>query len=1295
MKIPLMLLAGAALTGTLAAQVPLASNRNVTVSEAGPAATGNVLAQPPTIQAYDFDLVGNDGASLDGWIDTLGVSGPSGVVFSSAGANDGGRGTGGFFNSGGNQDAAHPSGVMTSPPFKLQTGLSIGFQLAGGEGTANLPANLAAVPAGSTTTGFQGMALRRLANNSYVLHARRAGNNNGYQSTGWSIAQLKTINTTYPGELFVIDWIDYYHGGWGFGMVDNVAYRSGVAPGNVPLLSPPSLILGANGYGGTLEGTLDDGFAYNPLSPASPLPNLAFGTGTGFHNASGNGPAVLIYDLSPPVLDGPSNQLAVDLYGRNSNQDRDNNVEVAFLDAGGNVLGQATGLAIPDGATPHLRVSSNGIVPDGSTVAKIRVTGNDSDASPEATNNFTLMELRVAGLQAAYSGAPAVVTAVNGNPASVGQAVALPSGALLTLNANGDFTYNPNGAFNPGGAPAADSFGFTINIPGGNASSATVAVSIVDDDAPVYVDDDWSALAPGTPIADADAGTAGNQAATYGTNAFATIQAGLVAANLGAAVTLNAGNYNEIISLFDGKSLVVTGPDAAQTATLAALSAPAGTKVEVRGGSTLNLGRGAIGGLLTGSGNFTKSTAGTLTLESASTLAGTVTLDGGTVVLAGPGTPGTGPLLVNSASTLRAATTATLAGTLGGTAPLTKSGAGNLILGGSASGYTGTLTVAAGGLGIPAGITVGGSVAVNDGAGIGGEGSITGNLALGTPLGTGAILQVDQGTAGTLTAGTLTLNGVTSVTEASNTGVAIPMIAYLTPPLVDQSGAASLGRAFIPAAGGRSSVTDTAQTLAITLSVPETPVFTSVTSNNWQIGGPEANWSSTDTFFVNGDRVTFNDSVIATSGGLFGGTVTVVGNPAPGSMTFNNSVAQNYTLTGGSIGGTGGLVKNNDGLLSLLSPNTFSGGTVINGGEIFLQAGNSTRPTGAGTLTINAGGILTCGTGGTGHNQFGNHGGNNLIPIVINGGLWNPSEYNHLNSLTMTGGTVSLALSNGGDGLDLRFSGGLDPTITTLAHPGTAVIAAKATLGSPTRVNVGDGTAAVDLAYSGNIIGASSLEKLGDGFLFLSGTNTYGGTTTVTAGKLAIEDLSAIPADLTKVTVAAGAGFGGIAGPANLTDAQINAIAADVNWHAGGTSVLILDTNGATVDVGSNLAGLGFRLLAIGGGTLNLSGNVTGLVINTEGGTTVTTVPGGASNIAITGISHGAGTTPGTRKATIAFTANGVVDIYASDDLVNWGAPLATGVAAAATPFVEDNITPGKTRRFYVIVSAGTPYPAP
>ena len=46
---------------------------------------------------------------------------------------------------------------------------------------------------------------------------------------------------------------------------------------------------------------------------------------------------------------------------------------------------------------------------------------------------------------------PLQVTAVNGNALNVGTTITLASGALLTLNANGTFSYDPNGAFD---APA-------------------------------------------------------------------------------------------------------------------------------------------------------------------------------------------------------------------------------------------------------------------------------------------------------------------------------------------------------------------------------------------------------------------------------------------------------------------------------------------------------------------------------------------------------------------------------------------------------------------------------------------------------------------------------------------------------------------------------------------------------------------------------------------------------------------------------------------------------------------------
>ncbi len=87
------------------------------------------------------------------------------------------------------------------------------------------------------------------------------------------------------------------------------------------------------------------------------------------------------------------------------------------------------------------------------------------------------------------------VSAVNGNAANVGNQITLLSGALLTLNANGTFAYNPNAQFESlaVGATANDSFTYTITD-GSLTSTATVNLTINGvNDAPVAGDDSASA----------------------------------------------------------------------------------------------------------------------------------------------------------------------------------------------------------------------------------------------------------------------------------------------------------------------------------------------------------------------------------------------------------------------------------------------------------------------------------------------------------------------------------------------------------------------------------------------------------------------------------------------------------------------------------------------------------------------------------------------------------------------------------------------------------------------------------
>jgi large repetitive protein len=93
------------------------------------------------------------------------------------------------------------------------------------------------------------------------------------------------------------------------------------------------------------------------------------------------------------------------------------------------------------------------------------------------------------------------VTAVNGNPGVVGQPVTLPSGAILTLHADGSYAYDPNGAFLSLGAGTTGTDTFTYVISDGNGGTATATVTLTilgQNDAPVVIDP----ANPGVPPAD-------------------------------------------------------------------------------------------------------------------------------------------------------------------------------------------------------------------------------------------------------------------------------------------------------------------------------------------------------------------------------------------------------------------------------------------------------------------------------------------------------------------------------------------------------------------------------------------------------------------------------------------------------------------------------------------------------------------------------------------------------------------------------------------------------------------------
>jgi VCBS repeat-containing protein len=85
------------------------------------------------------------------------------------------------------------------------------------------------------------------------------------------------------------------------------------------------------------------------------------------------------------------------------------------------------------------------------------------------------------------------ITEVNGQAAAVGVKILLPSGAYLTLNANGTFQYLTNGAFNAlaGAASGAQNLTatdtFTYTVVGGATATVTITVNGVDGQGDVLV----------------------------------------------------------------------------------------------------------------------------------------------------------------------------------------------------------------------------------------------------------------------------------------------------------------------------------------------------------------------------------------------------------------------------------------------------------------------------------------------------------------------------------------------------------------------------------------------------------------------------------------------------------------------------------------------------------------------------------------------------------------------------------------------------------------------------------------
>ena len=581
-----------------------------------------------------------------------------------------------------------------------------------------------------------------------------------------------------------------------------------------------------------------------------------------------------------------------------------------------------------------------------------------------------------------------------------------------------------------------------------------------------------------------------------------------------------------------------------------------------------------VGGLI----SFVKNGSYQLALGAANTYTGTNTINGGTLLITNVGTLGNtaNPLFLNAGTlnlggSAQTVSTVTIAsgtitnGTLTGTSFDVQSASISAVLDGGGAVLKKTTSAT---LTLSAVNTYSGATTVSGGKVIG----VTGGSANGSPFTfapgagvatTNAVKVLTSGgqwSCATLT--NTTANGGTVYAEFDYGTVSGPSTS-VSPILVNGDGDVS-GTLNIILKGGIGWVTGQVYPLlqisgnapaSIALNLISTPVgviggtlsydsgtkIISYTAGNaprgltwikgnglWDIN-TTTNWLDASlalTKFQQLDVPTFDDSVGA-------GNFSVTNNSAvtPSAVVVNNNTA-NYTLTGsGSIGGATALTKAGTGSLTIISANTYNGGTVVSNGTLVLA---NAAALGSAALTIEGGAL---------DSTVANLVNANANPITLNNDLNFVGSQNlnlgsgvvsfaanraiavSNNTLTVSGslsapgltltkngvgtlrqgvanalGGVSLTVNQGvvdlnGTALGVNgFSGATNGTILNNAGSGQATL----TIGNGNGGGTFNGTIADNSTGAGTV----ALAKVGTGGVTLAGSNSYSGPTTISGGCL-------------------------------------------------------------------------------------------------------------------------------------------------------------------------------------------------
>ncbi|MEI6713394.1 MAG: autotransporter-associated beta strand repeat-containing protein, partial [Verrucomicrobiota bacterium] len=661
---------------------------------------------------------------------------------------------------------------------------------------------------------------------------------------------------------------------------------------------------------------------------------------------------------------------------------------------------------------------------------------------------------------------------------------------------------------------------------------------------------------------------------------------------------------------------------------------------------------------LSGSNGYTGVTtinAGTLTLGSSNALAGggSVTFGGGTLQFGTSNTTDYATQIANSTAGAIAIDTngqgVTFAGNLNATntGGLTKLGAGTLTLSGS-NGYTGVTTITAGTLQIGSGGTSGslastGTIVNNTNLVFNRTNTVTQGTDFSSSAISGSGMVLQTGVGGTLVLGVAnsytggtTISGSNSIVRANISGaLGSGSIAIAGGQRLEMGAGVTLSNAITIGANtsivGRGIVELQSGNGAVTgpINITAAPVAgghfanrgTGVLTVSGVITSSVQVASRTGTIVYSGGGTGYSSIAIVQGSLMLGAnnglatTATLDIATSPGTTSYFDLAGYNQTMVGltksstTSTAYTGNSSTTSNSVLTTTGTSSYDG-SIIDG----IGAGNKR------VSLVVAGGSLTLG----GSNTFTGGVTINAGSLILGSSL--ALNVTTPNAVTFGPGAVS--------GTELRLSGS-SVTIGTLssdATPGSPMIQNANATAATLVVSQGSASTFAGVIQDGAGGGSLSLGKSGLGTLTLSGSNSYTGLTTISAGTLALGSSNAL-AGGGSVTFGGGALLFGTSG------------ATYVNQVTGsGTSVVQVDSNGnngvwtGVIDT-TNSGGL----TKLGAGVLTLSGS--------NGFTGVTTISAGtlslASNNALAGggsLSFGGGTLQfGTSGATFtnAITSSG------------------------------------------------------